>query len=334
MAHDQRACRVSRRSFCRVLTGTFAAPGIAIAQGSKAVRRIGLLSVGMPVMPADIEEFGRHFRELGWVDGRNLRVEWRFANGKAEALQGLAEELIRANVEVIVTKGTTATLAAKSATSSVPIVFAVGDPVQLGIVSTLARPGGNVTGYSQAKLETSAKYLSLLKEMVPRMRRVGVFEQSMNPFYRATRGQFEDSCRRLDIEPVFVEIGAADEIENAISQLPRQRVHALVLRGDSLLWEHRLEIGNAAVKHGLPTMSEIADMVSDGGILASYSPAWDEENRRIASYVDRILRGAKPADLPVEGPMKFELRINLKTARALGLTVPKELLLRADQIVQ
>lgn len=306
----------------------------AFAQASKAVRRIGLLEVGIPLTPDQIQEYSDAFREFGWVEGRNLHIEWRYANNKAEALQALAEELVRANVEVIVTKGTTATLAAKRATISIPIVFAAGDPVQLGLVASLARPGSNLTGYSQAKRETSAKYLSLLKELLPPIRRVGVLEYSPNPFYRATRGQFEDSCRLLGMEPVFVEIVSANEIESAISQLPRQRVEALVLRGDSFVYDHRFEIGSATLKHGLPTMSEMPDLVRDAGILASYTPARSEENQRVASYVDRILRGAKPADLPVEQPTKFELVINLKTARALGLTIPKELLLRADEVLQ
>ena len=152
------------------------------------------------------------------MEGRNIYIEWRYANNKAETLQALAEELVRAKVEVIVTYGTIASLAAKRATTSVPIVFAAADPVRFGLVENLARPGGNVTGYSQVKPETSAKYLSLLKELVPSIRRVAVLEHSANPFYRATRGQFEDSCRLLAMEPVFVQIASASEIEGAISR--------------------------------------------------------------------------------------------------------------------
>ena len=333
MAGSQLADSMTRRSFCRTLAGFLITPGFVIAQASK-VRRIGILYAGVPLTPGEIRDVSDYFRELGWVEGRNLHIEWRYANNKAEALQALAEELVRANVEVIVTRGTPATLAAKRATTRIPIVFGAGDPVQLGLVASLARPGGNVTGYSQAKREQAAKYLSLLKELLPSIRRVGVFEYSGNLSFRATRGQFEDSCRLLGMEPVFIEIASANEIESAISQLPRQRVEALVLRADVFVYEHRFEIGSAALKHGLPTMSEIPDLVRDAGILASYSTAENEEDRRVASYVDRILRGAKPADLPVEQPTKFELVINLKTAQALGLTIPKDLLLRADQVVR
>jgi putative ABC transport system substrate-binding protein len=333
---------MSRRRFGHIVAGIVVASASPVfAQASKVVRRIGLLDVGIPLTPDQIQEYSDAFREFGWVEGRNLHIEWRFANNKADALQALAEELqalaeelVRANVEVIVTKGTPATLAAKRATTSVPIVFAIGDPVQFGVVASLARPGGNATGYSQAKRETSAKYLSLLKELLPTIRRVGVLEYSANPFFRATRGQFGDSCRLLGMEPIFVEIVSADEIESVISQLRRQRAEALILRGDSFIYDHRFEIGSATLKHRLPTMSEMPDLVREAGILAAYTPARSEENRRVASYVDRILRGAKPADLPVEQPQKFELVINLKTARALGLTIPKELLLRADEVLQ
>src|SRR5689334_23376554 len=307
--------RMSRRRFGRMLAGILGvSPWQAFAQASKAVRRIGVLYPGSPLTPADKQYFSDPLRELGWVEGRNIHIEWRYANNKAEALQVLTEELVRANVEVIVTNGTNAALAAKRATTIIPIVFAAADPVQFGLVASLARPGGNITGYSQAKPETSAKYLSLLKELVPSIRRVALLEHSANPYYRATRGQFTDSCRLLAMEPVFVEISSANEIEDAISWLPRQGVEALVLRGDIYLYEHRFEIGSAALKHRVPTMTEIPDLVREAGILVSYATAGNEGNRRLASYVDRILRGAKPADLPVEQPSKFELVIKIGRA--------------------
>jgi len=327
---------MSRRTFGRMLVGFLAAaPRMAIAQGPTVVRRIGVLGAGEPQTPEQMQADRDALREFGWVEGQNLHVERRYANNRFEALQTLAEELARAKVEVIVTGGTPATLAAKRATSTIPIVFrAAGDPVGLGLVASLARPGGNVTGFSLAGPEVAAKYLSLLKEMLPGLRRIGVLEASANPYFRAARGQFEHACRSLGLEPVFVEIAAASEIRDAIAQLARQRVQVLILRGDSLVSDNRFEIVGAAMKHGLPTMAEQPDLMQEAGALVSYSVNQTEEERRTASYVDRILRGAKPADIPVEQPTKFHLMINLKTAKALRLTIPQPILLRADELIQ
>ena len=237
--------------------------------------------------------------------------------------------------EVILTGGTPATLAAKRATDKIPIVFRAGDPVLLGLVASLARPGGNVTGLSLAGPEVAAKYLSLLKELLPGLRRIGVLGGvGESILFRAARGQFEHTCSQLGLEPIFVEIAVADEIGGAIAQVARQRAQALVLRGDSFVSDHRVEIVSAAMKHGLPTIAESPDTMRGSGVLVSYSLTETEAERRAASYVDRILRGARPADLPVEQPTKFELVINLKTARALGITIPQGLLLRADEVIQ
>ena len=326
---------LSRRSFGRML-GVFllGAPSLATAQGAAVVRRIGRLESGTPETPEEIWKGAEALRELGWVEGQNLHVERRYANNRIESMQTLAEELVRAKVEVIVTTGTPATLAAKRATDKIPLVFRAGDPVLLGLVASLARPGGNVTGLSLAGPEVTAKYLSLLKELLPGLRRIGVLEVSANPYFRATRGQFEHSCRQLGLEPIFVEIAVADEIGGVIAQVARQRAQVLVLRSDSFISDHRVEIASAAMKHGLPTIAESPDTMRDSGVLVSYSLTETEAERRTASYVDRILHGARPADLPVEQPTKFELVINLKTARALGLTIPQALLLRADEVIQ
>jgi ABC-type uncharacterized transport system substrate-binding protein len=330
--HDQ---PISRRTFGRVLATLFvAALPMAVAQRQTAVRRIGILDVGAPATADEIREAAEPLRELGWVEGQNLHVERRYANGRAETLQALAEELVRANVEVIVTGGTTATLAAKRATTTIPIVFAAGDPVLLGLVASLARPGGNATGYSQAKPEIAEKYLSVLKELLPGLRRVGVLEYSANPYYPIARPHYEDTCRSLGLEAVFVQFGTGNEIEGAIARLAGQRVQALVLRGDAYVYEYRNEISSAALKQGLPTMAEQPQLVREAGVLASYSSAGNEEGRRVASYVDRILRGAKPADLPVERPTQFDLVFNLKTAEALGLTIPRSMLLRANEVIR
>jgi putative ABC transport system substrate-binding protein len=305
---------------------------MAIAQGTTAVRRIGRLESGAPETPDDIAEA---LRKLGWVEGQNLHIERRYANNRLEALQPLAEELVRAKVEVIVTGGTPATLAAKRATTTIPIVFrAAGDPVGTGLVASLARPGGNVTGFSLSGPDIAAKYLSVLKELLPGLRRIGVLEAAKNPYFRATRAQFEHACRMLGLEPFFVEIAGAGEIEAAIAQLARQGPQAIVLRADSLIYDHRREVVNAAMNYRLPTMAEPPSLVRDAGALISYANTDAEESSRAARYVDRILRGTRPADIPVEQSTTFELVINLKTARALGLTIPQALLLRADEVIK
>ena len=325
----------SRRNFGRLLAGLLVAPGIAMAQSSVAVRRIGTLGPGVPETPEELQQQVDALRQFGWVVGRNLHVERRYANGRTEALQPLAEELVRSKVEVIVTGGTAATLAAKRATTTIPIVFeAAGDPVLLGLVASLARPGGNVTGFSLASAEVNEKRLTVLKELLPGLRRIGVLETSTNPYFPAARAQFQQTCRSLGLEPVFVQFATADEIEGAIAQLARQSIQGLVLRGDALLFDHRWKVTGAALKHGLPTMAEQPRFPREGGALISYTATEDEGAVRTASFVDRILRGAKPADLPVEQPTKFELVINLKTAKALRLTIPQSLLLRADEVIQ
>jgi putative ABC transport system substrate-binding protein len=328
--------RTSRRKFSCLLIGLFVvAPRIAIAQGSAVVRRIGLLEPGSVDTPEAMRERMAPLRELGWVEGQNLRVERRYANGRLEALQPLAEELVRAKVEVIVANGPNPTLAAMRATTTIPIVFRVAsDPVLSGLVASLARPGGNVTGFSTAAPEVGAKLLSLLKELLPTAQRIGMLETAGNPQFLLLRGQFEHSCRSLGLEPVFVEISNAGEIDNAIARLAQQRIQALVLRSDSFSGTHGFAIIGAALKRGLPTITVMTDFVREAGALASYSATLAERERRAAYYVDRILRGAKPADLPVEQPTQFKLVINLKTARTLGLSVPQALLLRADEVIK
>ncbi len=327
---------MSRRTFSRML-GVFlvAAPRMAMAQGSTVVRRIGVLEPGEPETPESIWKQGEPLRKLGWVEGQNLHVERRYASGRWEALQPLAEELVRMRVEIIVSAGTAATLAAKHATNTIPIVIkSAPDPVLLGLVASLARPGDNVTGFSWQGPEVDAKSLSLLKELLPALQRIGVLEWSGSPYTRLQREQFEQTCRSLSLNPVFAAIAAASEIEDAIARLARQRVQALMFRGSAFFYEHRFEIAGAAMKHGLPTLSNEPAIVRESGALIAYSPTQAEVDRRRASYIDLILRGAKPADLPVQQPTKFELVINLKTAKALGLTIPQSLLLRADEVIQ
>jgi putative ABC transport system substrate-binding protein len=332
MARNGGAYSKLRRSFCQAVVGVLVAPGFAIAQASKGVRRIGRLESGGPLTPEDIRKEVDALREFGWVEGQNLHTERRYANGRFEALQPLAEELVRAKVEVIVTGGTSATKAAMRATKTIPIVFRIAyDPVGDGLVASLAHPGGNVTGFSAASPEVNAKYLSLLKELLPGLKRIGVVE-SRNPTNSTVREAFTQSCRAVGIEPIFAEIAEGD-VDGPIDRLAQQRVQLLVLRSDGVMFDHRFDVVAAAMKHRLPTMAEQPDIVRQAGALMSYMLSEAEFLRRAASYIDRVLRGASPGDLPVEQASKFHLMFNLKTAKALGLTIPKELLLRADEVI-
>jgi len=316
------------------MAGVLVVPAIAFAQNSSRVHRIGVLEFG-DTSPEWLRRREEPLRELGWVEGKNLVVERRYDNGHPEALHRLAEELVRAHVEIIVTQGTTATLAAKRATTTIPIVFeSAGDPVLLGLVASLAEPGGNVTGFSGANPEVTAKYLSLLKELLPRTERVAFLEIPANPYYRATRGQFQHVCQALGLDAVFVEVAKASEIDAVIAHVVLQRANVLVLPSENFVSDHQFEIVDAATKHRLPIMAEDPALVREAGALFSYNAVGDEQARVRAYYIDRILRGAKPADLPVRQPTMFELLINLKTAKALGLTIPKDLLMRADEVIQ
>jgi putative ABC transport system substrate-binding protein len=333
MAPDQAAYLMSRRRVGRTLLGLLIAPLIATAQRS-VMRRIGRLGWGTPDTPEDIWKQAGPLRELGWVEGKNLQVERRYANSP-ESLKQLADELVGARVDVIVSDGSEATRAAMRATTTIPIVFrTAGDPVGLGLVASLARPGGNVTGYSAIGPQMQAKALSLLKDLLPPLNRVGVVESSGNPQFQLFRAPLEEACRSLGLKPVFVRISAGREIDDAIAGAVRQGVQALLLRPDDFMNEHMRDIARAALRYGLPTMTFRTDYVHDPGILAAYQIFDDEMDRRTASFIDRILRGAKPGELPVEQPTRFAIAINLKTARALGLTIPQSLLLRADEVIQ
>ena len=321
-----------------------AAPLAASAQTPTTVRRIGFLSPDAPPTPAELLQqppdtpglpaLSAPLRALGWVEGQNLLVERRYANGRAELLRPFAEELVRLKVELIVTASTAATLAAKNATTTIPIIMGTaGDPVRSGLVASLARPGGNITGYSIVSPELDAKRLALLRELLPGLQRVGVLENSTNPYFRAVREEFEQACRLLGLQPIIIEVAAAGELENAIAEMARQRAQALFVERDGLFRDNRVPLMSTALKYALPTIAWGKEML-EAGALVSYANSNAEQNQRNAAFVDRILRGAKPADLPIEQPTKFELVINLKTAKALGLTIPQSLLLRADEVIQ
>jgi ABC-type uncharacterized transport system substrate-binding protein len=326
---------MDRRTFIgAVAAGIITAPLAAYAQTATTVRRIGVLSLDAQPTPARIQQMYAPLSELGWTEGKNLLIERRYANGRAELLQPFAEELVRLNVEIIVTTGTDATLAAKNATTSIPIVmYSVGDPVRTGIVASLARPGGNITGYSIVSPELDAKRLSVLRELLPGLQRIGVLENATNPYYRAARKEFDQVCRSLGLQPIIIEVATAGELENAIAELARRQAQALFVQADSLFYANRVPIVSAALRYALPILAANKVML-EAGALVNYATSEAERDRRCAAFVDRILRGAKPADLPIEQPTKFELGINLKTAKSLGITIPKDMLLRADYVIE
>ena len=326
---------MDRRAFIgAVATGMIAAPLAASAQTATTVRRIGVLLSGAPQSQTELQAEYAPLRALGWVVGQNLLVERRYANGREELLPLLAEELVRLRVEIIATWGTPATLAAKNATTTIPIIIHnAGDPVRSGLVASLARPGGNITGFSIVAPELDAKRLALLRELLPGLQRVGVLEPSTNPYYRDARKEFEQACRSLGLQPIIIEVVAAGELENAIAELARRRAQALFVQNDAVFYDNRVPLMSAALRYALPTLAEGREMV-EAGALVSYAATGAEIDQRYAAFVDRILRGAKPADLPIEQPTKFGLVINLKTAKALGLTVPQSLRLRADELIE
>jgi putative tryptophan/tyrosine transport system substrate-binding protein len=322
-----------RRAFVQAGVLVLAQPFAARAQSANKIRRIGDLSLGAPETAEEIRQGYAPLGKLGWVEGQNLLVERRYANNRPELLRPLAEELVRLKVDLIVTSGTAAALAAKNATTSIPIVFGVvSDPVGVGLVASLPRPGGNITGFSIVNTELNKKRLAVLRELVPAVERVGILENQTNPYFRAAHNELEQASRSIGIRPVFVEVAAASELAGAVSEAVRRGAQALLVSPDVLFYEHRVEIMRAALKHSLPTASS-RSFVEAGGLVA-YTSSLSEQSDRLAAFIDRILRGAKPADLPVEQPTKFDLLINLKTAKTLGITVPEKLLLRADEVIK
>jgi putative ABC transport system substrate-binding protein len=329
--------RDERRDFL-IATGAFlAASFVAEAQPSRKTYRIGYLAAGWGSGTAylrTLEAFRQGLRELGWVEGENVRIEYRFAEGRFERLPALAEELVRLNVDVIAASPTPAALAAKNATRTIPIVgMSLTEPVEVGLVASLARPGGNVTGLAYGfGTDIFGKQLELLKEVVPEVRRVAVLSNPGNsPAQPMMMSSVERSARSLGLQLQLLEARAPDEFDGAFAAMTRERAGALLLTGDSMFFLHRARLAELAVRNRLPSMSTQGQWVEAGGLM-SYGPSFPDLYRRAATYVDKILKGARPADLSIEQPTKFELVINLKTARALGLTVPQPLLLRAEII--
>ena len=318
-----------------LILSLLAVPRAADAQPPMKVPRVGYLSDESSSLGfASFEPIAQGLRELGYLEGHNIVFEHRYAEGKTEALPGLAADLVRLKVDVIVAVGTSATRAAKNATEMIPIVFTrIADPVTLGLVASLARPSGNLTGVSVLTIDVAAKWLELLTEAIPGVRRVGVFWDPTFPPAALQLREIERAARMLNLELQPMEVRAAEAFEAAVRAVVGQGTQALIVVPALLFAEQRHRLAELAVQHRLPTMWYRRELVEAGGLM-SYGANFSAMYRRAATYVDKILKGAKPADLPVEQPMKLELVINLKTAQALGLTLPPLLLFQADEVIR
>ncbi len=313
--------------------GILLAPLAADAQQATKVPRIGYLSPGAPG-DFRIEAFRRGLREFGYVEGQNILLEGRWAGGRNEALPQLAAELVRLKVNLIVIHSSAAARAVQKATTTIPIVIAgVGDPVGIGLVASLARPGGNITGSSILSPELSGKRLELLKEAVPAVSRVAMLRNPNNPAASLASKETEAAARRLGVQLQVLEVRRREEIDGAVLAMIRERADALIVLPDPMVVSLRERLADLALKNRLPAIFEQREHAEAGGLMA-YGASLTDSIRRAAYFVDKILKGAKPGDLPVEQPTKFELVINLKTAKALGLTIPQSVLIRADEVIQ
>ena len=303
----------------------------ALAAGPDSeIRRIGVLAIGAPQNEANLA-FLKRLRELGYAEGRNLVVERRIVGSGGERLDDQVQDLLRRKVEVIVANATPAAQAARRATKSIPIVFVnIVDPLGAGLTGNLARPDGNATGLSIMSTELAGKRLDLLREVVPKLARVAVLGNPGNPSNALQFAQLRDAAAKLNVHADLLQVKSGGEFEGAFATASRQRAEALIVLDDALLWVERSRIVALASRHRVPAMYGFAD----ANTLISYGTNMIEHYRRAAEYVDRILRGAKPAELPVEQPTRFELVINLRVARALGMTVPHSVLLRADRVIE
>jgi putative ABC transport system substrate-binding protein len=323
-----------RRQFISLLGGAATWPLTARAQQAGKLPTIGLLGSGTPSTQSQrVAVFVQRLRDLGWVEGRNVAIEYRWAEGRRERADEIAAEFARLKVDVIVTSGAVNIIAAKQAAPATPIVFAVtADPVAAGLVASLARPGGTITGLSSQGTDYAGKQIDLLRELAPALRHLGVIANTGSPGATAEMRAFEDTARKLNFEVSVSEIRKADDIAPAFEAL-RGRVDALDVVPDPLTLSYRLQLTSLALAARLPTIYGRREYPEVGGLM-SFGPSLEDLYRRAAAFVDKILRGTKPADIPVEQPTKFELIINLKTAKAIGLTVPPTLLARADEVIE
>jgi len=327
---------IKRRKFLTLFGGAVLAWPLAVrAQPMAKVWHVGMLETTAATLNAtNLDAFKQALRQLGYIEGQNLIVEYRSGDGHIERFPQLAAELVRLNVDIIITRGTPAALAAKKATATIPIVMAaIGEPVETGMVASLARPGGNVTGLSAFVTELTAKRIEIMREVIPQLSRMALIDNMAN---RSVPAQWDETKRAafaLGIQPQLYDVRKAEDIERAFSSAIAQRVNALSVGNDSVVITNRIRVVQLAAKHRLPAIYATRDFVDAGGLL-SYAAHYPDLYRRAAAYVDKIFKGAKPADLPVEQPTKFEIVVNLKAASALGLTVPSTLLARADEVIE
>jgi len=319
------------------LLAIFSVASVSIAQAQqppKSPRTAYLTASAFSTMPARIEAFRQGLRELGYVEGKNIVIEWRSTEEKPDRLAALATELVSLKVDVIVTGGPSATRAAKGATSTIPIVMSTDpDPVANGFVASLARPGGNITGLATLAPELSGKRLELLKETVPRLSRVAVLGASTTPGNAQNIKETELAARAFGLQLQYIDVQAPKDMETAFRAASKARADSIIVLSGPMVNSHRLQIVDLAVKSRLPAICPWPEYVEDGGLM-SYGPSLTDLNRRAATYVDKIIKGSKPAELPVEQPIKFEFIVNLKAAKQIGLTIPLNVLVRADTVVR
>ena len=324
--------KITRRTFCSML---LALPFPAQAQQPARILRIGILvGSSASLNQARVEAFRRRLRELGYVEGKNIAIEYRYAEGKYERLPDLAAELVRLKVDVIVTSGS-AILAAKKASPTMPIVFAAaGDPVGSGLVASLARPGGNITGLSAMAPDLDGKRLELLKEAFPKLARVAfLWVGSGGARGNLTLTDMEPAAKALGVKLLSLEVRTLDDFDSAFARAKRERAEALIATPGALIVTQQRQVLEFAAKNRLPAMYPGSEFVEAGGLM-SYAPSYTDLFRRAADFVDKILKGTKPAEIPVEQPMKFEFVISLIAAKQIGVTIPPNVLVRADRVIK
>ena len=326
---------MNRRTFLSGLTlGTWAAPLALEAQPERKLPRVAFITTTSPETSTSADAFRQRLKELGYVERQNIIIEWRWGRGKTERFQEFADEVVRIPVDVVVAANTPAGLAAKRATRTIPIVVAtMVDPVGDGFVASLARPGGNITGLTLTTPEMTAKRLQLLKETIPRLSRVAYLADKNAGGYKQTRLAAESAARLLGLQLQVQEVGGPGDLTTAFANIIRQGAGATLVPSGTMLYANRVQVAALAQKNRLPTICAEREH-AEAGCLISYGARIRDVFGSAANLVDKILKGTKPADLPVEQPTKFELVINLKTAKALGLTIPHTLLLRADQVIE
>ena len=332
--------QITRRAFVRGIAALIGSPGLlclpvkAYAQQPASPRRIGVLLVGLSPESKNAQQFRQGLLDAGYAEGRDLVIDWRSADGDYDRLPELVADLVQRQVEVIVVENTVAARALKVATSTIPIVMAiVADPVGSGLVASLAHPGGNLTGLSLMLTEFSAKRLQLLKEAIPRVARVAVLSNPDAPWHAKVIENLKAAAPSLSIELSFVSVQTPEQLGPAFSSISRAHAQALYVIEDPIFYTQRITLFKLASKARLPVFHGVRQYVDAGGLM-SYGANYGDLFRRAAGYVDKILKGAKPGDLPIEQPTKFEFVVNLRTAKALGITIPEAILLRADEVIK